>query len=73
MLFASIPLLEATCGSAAGAAPRGSDSTADTQEESNSLLRAVLEDLFRQMIFHVGLIAHDLVVGGAQQLGTAVA
>jgi hypothetical protein len=37
------------------------------------LLSAVFEDLFRQVVFYLGLIAHHFVVGGSQQLGAAVA
>ena len=32
---------------------------------ANNLLSAVLEDLFRQVILYLGLIAHDFVIGGS--------
>src|SRR5882757_5119329 len=37
------------------------------------LLSAVFEDLFCQVVFYLGLIAHHFVVGGSQELGAAVA
>src|SRR5882757_3358189 len=37
------------------------------------LLGAVFEDLFCQVVFYLGLIAHHFVVGGSQELGAAVA
>src|SRR5580704_3897191 len=39
----------------------------------SSLLRSVFENLFRQMVFYVGLITHRFDVGGSQQLGAVVA